>query len=74
MDHPRHFPSFHLRELAHDLVPGGAHQDHREINQLTTNVFRDHLVLEYEIPKWDVVKGSFFWNEANGLHSGQFAY
>lgn len=30
-----------------------AHQDHREINQLTTNVFRDHLVLEYEIPKWD---------------------
>jgi LmbE family N-acetylglucosaminyl deacetylase len=30
-----------------------AHQDHREINQLTWNVFRDHLVLEYEIPKWD---------------------
>ena len=30
-----------------------AHQDHREINQLTTNVFRDHLVLEYEIPNWD---------------------
>ncbi|MBA8878905.1 LmbE family N-acetylglucosaminyl deacetylase [Phyllobacterium myrsinacearum] len=32
---------------------GDAHQDHREVNQLTTNVFRDHLVLEYEIPKWD---------------------
>jgi LmbE family N-acetylglucosaminyl deacetylase len=30
-----------------------AHQDHREVNQLTWNVFRDHLVLEYEIPKWD---------------------
>ncbi|SDP81372.1 N-acetylglucosaminyl deacetylase, LmbE family [Phyllobacterium sp. YR620] len=30
-----------------------AHQDHREVNRLTTNVFRDHLVLEYEIPKWD---------------------
>ncbi|KGE02319.1 MULTISPECIES: PIG-L deacetylase family protein [Rhizobium/Agrobacterium group] len=30
-----------------------AHQDHREINELTTNVFRDHLVMEYEIPKWD---------------------
>jgi LmbE family N-acetylglucosaminyl deacetylase len=30
-----------------------AHQDHREINQLTWNVFRDHLILEYEIPKWD---------------------
>ena len=32
---------------------GDAHQDHREVNQLTWNVFRDHLVLEYEIPKWD---------------------
>lgn len=30
-----------------------AHQDHREVNQLTWNLFRDHLVLEYEIPKWD---------------------
>lgn len=30
-----------------------AHQDHREISQLTWNVFRDHLILEYEIPKWD---------------------
>lgn len=29
------------------------HQDHREINMLTTNVFRDHFILEYEIPKWD---------------------
>lgn len=23
------------------------------VSKLTTNVFRDHLVLEYEIPKWD---------------------
>jgi len=30
-----------------------AHQDHREVNQITWNVFRDHLILEYEIPKWD---------------------
>ena len=30
-----------------------AHQDHREVSQLTWNVFRDHLILEYEIPKWD---------------------
>ncbi len=30
-----------------------AHQDHREICQLTWNTFRDHLILEYEIPKWD---------------------
>lgn len=30
-----------------------AHQDHRELSQLTWNIFRRHLVLEYEIPKWD---------------------
>ena len=30
-----------------------AHQDHREVCQLTWNSFRDHLILEYEIPKWD---------------------
>jgi LmbE family N-acetylglucosaminyl deacetylase len=30
-----------------------AHQDHREVCQLTWNTFRDHLILEYEIPKWD---------------------
>jgi LmbE family N-acetylglucosaminyl deacetylase len=29
------------------------HQDHREICGLTWNTFRDHLILEYEIPKWD---------------------
>ena len=30
-----------------------AHQDHRQLSQLTWNTFRDHLILEYEIPKWD---------------------
>lgn len=30
-----------------------AHQDHRELCKLTWNTFRDHAVLEYEIPKWD---------------------
>jgi LmbE family N-acetylglucosaminyl deacetylase len=29
------------------------HQDHRLVSDLTWNTFRDHLVLEYEIPKWD---------------------
>jgi LmbE family N-acetylglucosaminyl deacetylase len=32
---------------------GDAHQDHREISKITWNLFRDHLILEYEIPKWD---------------------
>jgi LmbE family N-acetylglucosaminyl deacetylase len=30
-----------------------AHQDHREVSQLTWNSFRDHVILEYEVPKWD---------------------
>lgn len=29
------------------------HQDHRVINELTWNTFRHHLILEYEIPKYD---------------------
>ena len=29
------------------------HQDHRVIHDLTCNTWRDHLVLEYEIPKYD---------------------
>ena len=27
------------------------HQDHREVSMLTWNTFRDHAILEYEIPK-----------------------
>lgn len=30
-----------------------AHQDHREIARHTWNTFRNHLILEYEILKWD---------------------
>lgn len=30
-----------------------AHQDHRELSRLAWNTFRDHVILEYEIPKWD---------------------
>jgi len=30
-----------------------AHQDHRVVSELTWNTFRDHLILEYEIPKYD---------------------
>lgn len=29
------------------------HQDHRAVCELTWNTFRDHVVLEYEVPKWD---------------------
>jgi LmbE family N-acetylglucosaminyl deacetylase len=29
------------------------HQDHRTISDLTWNTFRNHMILEYEIPKFD---------------------
>jgi LmbE family N-acetylglucosaminyl deacetylase len=29
------------------------HQDHRVISDLTWNTFRNQLILEYEVPKWD---------------------
>jgi len=32
---------------------GDAHQDHRLLSELTWNTFRNHLILEYEIPKYD---------------------
>jgi len=46
-----------LKNLSPDLVlthnTKDAHQDHRQIAELTWNTFRDHLILEYEIPKYD---------------------
>lgn len=34
------------------------HQDHRVVGELVWNTFRDHIVLEYEIPKFDGGLGS----------------
>jgi LmbE family N-acetylglucosaminyl deacetylase len=45
------------REVAPDVVfthrRDDEHQDHRTIAGLTWNTFRDHLVAEYEIPKYE---------------------
>lgn len=45
------------RTIAPDLIlthnRHDAHQDHRLIGELTWNTFRDHFILEYEIPKYD---------------------
>ena len=34
------------------------HQDHRQLCELTWNTWRDHCILEYEIPKYDGDLGS----------------
>jgi len=44
----RFAPDMVFTHARHDL-----HQDHRTTNELTWNTFRDHAVLEYEIPKFD---------------------
>jgi LmbE family N-acetylglucosaminyl deacetylase len=45
------------REFEPDLVltqyRDDRHQDHRVLSDLAWNTFRNHLVLEYEIPKYD---------------------
>jgi LmbE family N-acetylglucosaminyl deacetylase len=41
-------PDLILTHTRHDL-----HQDHRIVCELTWNTWRDHLILEYEIPKYD---------------------
>ena len=41
-------PDLIMTHQRHDL-----HQDHRHVCELTWNTFRDHLILEYEVPKYD---------------------
>jgi LmbE family N-acetylglucosaminyl deacetylase len=41
-------PDLIFTHARHDL-----HQDHRLVCELTWNTWRDHLILEYEIPKYD---------------------
>jgi LmbE family N-acetylglucosaminyl deacetylase len=51
-----------LKEIRPDLVfthtRHDLHQDHRLACELTWNTFRNHLILEYEIPKYDGDVGS----------------
>jgi LmbE family N-acetylglucosaminyl deacetylase len=61
-----------FEQLKHDLVPDlifthyrqDLHQDHRTLCELTWNTWRDHFILEYEIPKYDGDLGTpnFFVN------------
>lgn len=56
-------PHLILTHYRHDL-----HQDHRTISDLTWNTFRDNLILEYEVPKYDGDLGApnlfFYLDEA----------
>jgi LmbE family N-acetylglucosaminyl deacetylase len=50
-----------ILQLSRDVFPDvifthyrkDLHQDHRLISELTWNAFRDHWILEYEVPKYD---------------------
>lgn len=56
----------YFEDLKHEQAPDvifthnrlDRHQDHRLIADLTWNTFRDHLILEYEVPKYDGDLGS----------------
>jgi LmbE family N-acetylglucosaminyl deacetylase len=56
----------YLEDLRADVAPDlilthhrhDRHQDHRTVAELTWNTWRDHLILEYEIPKYDGDMGS----------------
>jgi LmbE family N-acetylglucosaminyl deacetylase len=59
---PVHLPALKdllesAKPFAPDLVlapgPGDAHQDHRSVAGVVWQTFRNHLVAEYEIPKYD---------------------
>jgi LmbE family N-acetylglucosaminyl deacetylase len=41
-------PDLIFTHFRHDL-----HQDHRVLCELTWNTYRDHFILEYEVPKYD---------------------
>jgi LmbE family N-acetylglucosaminyl deacetylase len=41
-------PDVIFTHFRHDL-----HQDHRQLCELTWNTWRDHFILEFEIPKYD---------------------
>ena len=63
----RYFPSqwTDIKDFIHDLAGrfapdlvftqrrDDAHQDHRLVGELTWNAFRNHMILEYEIPKYE---------------------
>ena len=64
-------PDLILTHYRHDL-----HQDHRIICELTWNTFRDHLILEYEIPKYDgdLAQPNFFMPLEQAIYQRKIRY
>lgn len=64
-------PDLVLTHYRHDL-----HQDHRLISELTWNAFRNHMILEYEIPKYDGDLGNpnFFVHLDQALYQQKVSY
>lgn len=50
-----------LKDVAPDVIlthqTEEHHQDHAIVGELTWNTFRDHVILEYEVPKYDGLRG-----------------
>ena len=65
------FPDLILTHYRDDL-----HQDHRLISELTWNAFRNHMILEYEIPKYDGDLGNpnFFVHLDESIYQQKISY
>jgi LmbE family N-acetylglucosaminyl deacetylase len=52
------------------------HQDHRLVGELTWNTWRNHMILEYEIPKYegDLKPSNVFVEVPNSLAKRKFAH
>jgi LmbE family N-acetylglucosaminyl deacetylase len=69
-----------LKRLSPDVIfthnRKDAHQDHRLLAELTWNTFRNHLILEYEIPKYDGDLGrpNFFVPLDQAIYESKVSY
>ncbi|MBW4470414.1 MAG: PIG-L family deacetylase [Stenomitos rutilans HA7619-LM2] len=68
------------KEVSPDLIlthyRQDLHQDHRLVSDLTWNTFRNHMILEYEIPKYDGDLGNpnFFVHISDSIRKQKIAH
>jgi LmbE family N-acetylglucosaminyl deacetylase len=69
-----------LKRVSPDLIfthnRKDAHQDHRLLAELTWNTFRNHLILEYEVPKYDgdIGQPNFFVPLNQAIYEKKISY